>query len=195
MKTEKIFDLPPLRVRNYSPVTDEVSVQANLRASGHYVDSQDNPERLAGLVNRLPSSILVVAAQDPALHGPEIFGNAYVPDCTYPLIGRLSLSALIVRPEDRFEVAITLYNGIFNELRERGADYAEELLDIPEQDVMAHREDFLIGLGFVRAGWSMRSMKYELWNEHGQPMPDIAPLNPRGDSRSLDVLALSQSNN
>lgn len=188
MKAENTLGLPPLITRCYNPETDAAGVQANLRASGHYVESQDNPERLAGLVSRLPAAVLVVAAEDPALHGHEIFGNAYVLDSTYPLIGRVSLSEFIINPEDRFEAARTLYNGIRHELRERGADYVEELLDIPEQDVMAHREEFLLGIGFVRAGWSMRSMKSELWDDQRQPLPDIPPLNPLGDTRSLVVL-------
>ncbi|HEX8763099.1 MAG TPA: hypothetical protein VF733_05070 [Candidatus Saccharimonadales bacterium] len=187
MNVRNFFDLPPLTTRSYNPTTDAVAVKTNLEACGPYIEGQDNPERLAELVGRLPTAVLVVVAQDPLMHGNEIYGNANVTDGPPALIGRFSLSPLIRDPKARFEVARVLYNDIFAELRRRGAPWAEELIDIPRQDVMGHRQGFLSGLGF-EPEWDIRSMVRPIWDEHGNPMPDIPPLNPAGDPRNLDVL-------
>ncbi len=156
--------------RNYNPHTDAAAVEANLKHCGYYVEEQDNQNRLVRLLQFMPRSIIVATPED----SDEILGNMYIVYSHYPIIGRTCVAETVATPEAKYEVKRVLYNRAFKIARDEGAPFVEELFDWekPRKELATAGPELSKAFGFG-AIYDVYGMMRPLWDENGNPLPDI----------------------
>lgn len=159
-------------VANCDPETDLPGVIGNLKESGQYVHGQDDEKTLRMFLGVVPDTILVAKEQGYA----EVAGNISILFGPIPLLARLAVGSMVEYPK-RAEVTRVLYNGAFDVLRKRGAPQAEFLSDWHPQrpTPIGKAAEFYESFGF-RYTYDLFAAQFDLWDEHGNPTPNIPPF-------------------